>query len=51
MENVRTESASESEGVLTGWMGGKKDRNRVVCEFILSSITSITDEYLLSILF
>lgn len=26
----------------------KKDRNRVVCEFILSSITPITDEYLLS---
>lgn len=45
-----TESVRGSEGVLTGWRG-KKDGNRVVCGFILSSITPITDEYLLSTLF
>lgn len=48
--NVRTVSMRAC-CVLTVWRREKKDRNRVVCEFILSSIAPITDEYLLSSLF
>lgn len=47
-----TERVRGSEGGLAGWggLGGGEGGNRVVCEFILSPITSIIDEYLLSTL-
>lgn len=50
MKNVHTESIKEC-GCSDRMMGKKKNQELgAVCGFILSSITPITDEYLLSIL-